>query len=63
MSCKAWNNATTSFHSVGKCLEQGFTVPQNEIVKFITGRIDQLVMFRKYNKKKRANPKNPSAKK
>ena len=46
---------------VGKCLEQGFTAPQNEIVKFITGRIDQLVMFRKYNKKKRANPKNPDA--
>lgn len=42
---------------VGKCLEQGFTAPQNEIVKFLTGRIDQLVMFRKYNKKKRNNPK------
>lgn len=46
---------------VGKCLEQGFTAPQNEIVKFLTGRITQLVMFRKYNKKKRTTPKNTNA--
>ncbi|MBQ7366391.1 MAG: hypothetical protein IJW57_04115 [Spirochaetaceae bacterium] len=48
---------------VDKCLKKGFTAPQNEIAKFLTGRIDQLVMFRKYNKKKRTNPKNPDAKK
>ena len=47
--------------AVNKCLKKGFTAPQNEIAKFLTWRTDQLVLFRKYNKKKRTNSKNPNA--
>ena len=47
--------------AVNECLKKGFTAPKNEIAKFLTWRTDQLVLFRKYNKKKRTNPKNPNS--
>lgn len=53
--------AGTRNEAVNKCMKMGFTAPQNEIAKFLTRRITQLVMFRKYNKKKRTNPKNPNS--
>lgn len=51
----------TRNEAVNKCMKMGFTAPQNEIAKFLTRRITQLVMFRKYNKKKRTTPKNTNA--
>jgi hypothetical protein len=48
---------------VNKYLKMGFTAPQNEIAKFLTERIDELVMFRKYNKRRYNRHGNPDTRK